>query len=164
MLFLTLLALGVAAGAGLLQIGLEYKFHDKRTRRHRQIRALLVSLLVLSAIGGGALLILDDLEQARDAMERALKVLPGRPDVFNNLGDVYRQAGDRQKALAAFERAVSLKPNYAIARFNLAEVYEAVNVRRAIAEYETYLALIEGIPEEAERAERARQRLKVLTR
>ncbi len=105
-----------------------------------------------------------DLEQARDAMERALKVLPGRPDVFNNLGDVYRQAGDRQKALAAFERAVSLKPNYAIARFNLATVYETVNVRRAIAEYETYLALIEGIPEEAERAERARQRLKVLTR
>ncbi len=105
-----------------------------------------------------------DLEGARDAMEQALKVLPGRPDVLNNLGDVYKQAGDRQKALAAFERAVSLKPNYPIARFNLAEVYETVNVRRAIAEYETYLALSEGIPEEAERADRARQRLKVLTR
>ena len=105
-----------------------------------------------------------DLEGARDAMERALKVLPGRPNVLNNLGDVYQQAGDRPKALAAFERAVSLKPNYAIARFNLAGAYEMVNVKRAIAEYETYLALIEGIPEEAERAERARQRLKVLTR
>ena len=105
-----------------------------------------------------------DLEGARDAMERALKLLPGRPDVFNNLGDVYKQAGDRQKALAAFERAVSLKPNYPLARFNLATAYETINVGRAISEYETYLALIEGLPEEAERAQRARQRLKVLAR
>jgi tetratricopeptide (TPR) repeat protein len=77
---------------------------------------------------------------------------------------VYEELGERQKALALFEKAVALKPNYALARFNLAEAYERVDRRRAIEEYETYLAIVEGMPEEATRARRAEQRLEQLTR
>ena len=104
------------------------------------------------------------LSQAREHIERSLEILPNRPEVLNNLGEVYEELGERQRALALFEKAVALKPNYALARFNLAEAYERVNRRRAIEEYETYLAIVEDIPEEAGRASRAEQRLEQLTR
>jgi hypothetical protein len=49
-----------------------------------------------------------------------------------------------------------------VARFNLAEAYEQVNVKRAIAEYETYLALVEGVEEEQSRAAKAQERVQYL--
>lgn len=104
------------------------------------------------------------LEKARDAMQQSLSVYPSRPEVLNNLGDVYRALGDPQKALEAFQRSVTLRPNYPIARFNLAQAYETINQRRAVTEYETYLALGEGIPEERERLAQAKKRVAELTK
>lgn len=105
-----------------------------------------------------------DLERAKAEMLQSLSIRPNTPEVLNNLGTVYAKLGDKQNALAFFEKAVTLRPNYAIARYNLAEAYESVNHKRAISEYETYLALVQGIPEEADRADRARQKLKTLRR
>lgn len=99
------------------------------------------------------------LDKARDAMQQSLTVYPNRPEVLNNLGDVYRVLGDQKKAFEAFQRAVTLRPNYPIARFNLAQAYETINQRRALTEYETYLALGEGIPEEQERMAQAKKRV-----
>jgi len=99
------------------------------------------------------------LDKARDAMQQSLAVYPNRPEVLNNLGDVYRVLGDQKKSLESFQRAVTLRPNYPIARFNLAQAYETLNQRRAVTEYETYLALGEGIPEEAERVMQAKKRV-----
>ena len=45
---------------------------------------------------------------------------------------------------------------------NLAEAIESTNPKRAITEYETYLALVEGIPEEADRIALVQQRVKAL--
>jgi hypothetical protein len=53
-------------------------------------------------------------------------------------------------------------PHYAIARYNLAEAYEPTNPRRALSEYETYLALVEGIPDETNRIAQVQQRVKTL--
>ncbi|MEE8493320.1 MAG: tetratricopeptide repeat protein [Nitrospirales bacterium] len=113
---------------------------------------------------GLALLAQGDLEQARDEMVKSSEVYPDRAKVLNSLGTVYEKLGDHKKALAAFERAITLKPNYAIARFNLAEAYEGLDVRLAVQEYETYLALASDIPEEAARIQRARERVKALSR
>lgn len=99
------------------------------------------------------------LEAARKAMQQALDIYPNRPDVLNNLGDVYKALGDEKKAMAAFERAVMLRPNYPAARFNMAAAYETINVRRAITEYETYLALGEGVPGEEGRMAQAKKRI-----
>ncbi len=104
------------------------------------------------------------LEQAKASMLQSLTVQPNRPEVLNNLGTVYAKLGERDKAIATFEKSVTLRPNYAIARYNLAEASESVNPKRAISDYETYLALVEGIPEEADRAAQARQRVKALSR
>ena len=102
--------------------------------------------------------------EARAEMERSLAIRPNVPEVLNNLGTVFMKLQDRDKALQVLEKAVTLRPNYPMARFNLAEVYEFINAKRAIAEYETYLALVQGIPEEAARAAQVRERVKALRR
>jgi len=101
-------------------------------------------------------------EKAKTEMLRSLAIRPNTPEVLNNLGTVYSKLGDKANALALFEKAVTLRPNYAIARYNLAEAYEPTNPKRALSEYETYLALVEGIPEEAGRIALVQQRVKAL--
>lgn len=101
-------------------------------------------------------------EKAKGELLQSLAVRPNNPEVLNNLGTVYGKLGEKANALASFEKAVILRPNYAIARYNLAEAIESTNPRRAILEYETYLALVEGIPEEASRIALVQQRVKAL--
>jgi len=103
-----------------------------------------------------------DLEKAKREMLASLALRPNSPEVINNLGYVYGKLGQKQNALASFEKAVLMRPNYAIARFNLAEAIADANPKRAITEYETYLALTEGIPEEADRGALAQTRVKAL--
>ena len=103
-------------------------------------------------------------EAAKASLLKALAIRPNTAEFLNSLGTVYVKLGDRTQAVATFERAVTLRPNYVMARFNLAEAYEQVNPRRAIAEYETYLALVEGVEEEKGRAALARQRVEMLKR
>jgi lipoprotein NlpI len=102
------------------------------------------------------------LEKAKTEMLQSLAIRPNVPEVLNNLGTVHIRLGEKVAALQAFERAVTLRPNYAVARYNLAEASEESNPRRALAEYQTFLALVEGNPEEEARAVRARERVKVL--
>jgi len=104
------------------------------------------------------------LQAARDEMERSLTVRPNTPEVLNNLGAVYAKLGDRDQSIKTLERAVTLRPNYPLARYNLAEAYEAVNAKRAILEYQTYMALVEGMEEEADRMLKAKERVKALKR
>jgi len=101
-------------------------------------------------------------EKAKTEMLQSLTIRPNTPEILNNLGAVYRELGDKANALASFEKAVTLRPNYAIARYNLAEAYEPTNPKRAISEYETYLALVEGVSDEASRITVAQQRVKEL--
>lgn len=103
-----------------------------------------------------------DYKRAEREITEALTLRPNTPDIINNLGDLYVKMGERDKATAAFEKAVSLRPNYPLARFNLAGMYELMNPKRALSEYETYLALVEGVPEEADREAKAKQRVKAL--
>ena len=101
-------------------------------------------------------------EKAKTEMLQSLTIRPSTPEILNNLGTVYSKLGEKANALASFEKAVTLRPNYAIARYNLAEAYEPTNPKRAISEYETYLALAEGVPDEAGRTALVQQRVKAL--
>lgn len=113
---------------------------------------------------GVALMGLGEFARARAEMERSLTLRPNAPEVLNNLGTVLVKLGERDTAIALFEKAVTLRQNYAIARFNLAEAYEASDPRRAIEEYKTYMALVVGIPEEEGRLAQAKKRVEVLQR
>ena len=111
---------------------------------------------------GQSLFGLGQYEQAKAEMLQSLAIRPNTPEILNNLGSTQLKLGDKAGALASFEKAVTLRPNYAIARFNLAEAIEPTNPKRALSEYETYLVLVEGIPEEADRIALVQQRVKKL--
>jgi hypothetical protein len=111
---------------------------------------------------GQSLFGLGQYEPAKVEMLQSLAIRPNTPEILNNLGSTQLKLGDKAGALASFEKAVTLRPNYAIARFNLAEAVEPTNPKRALSEYETYLALAEGIPEEADRMALAKERVKKL--
>lgn len=51
------------------------------------------------------------------------KTSPSSPNTHNNLGDVYGRAGNKLAALAEFQRAIEIKPNYGDAYHNLANTY-----------------------------------------
>ena len=101
-------------------------------------------------------------ENAKTEMLHSLSIRPNIPEVLNNLGTVHVKLGDKAAAIGVFERAVTLRPNYAVARYNLAEASEQTNPKRALAEYETFLALVEDNPEEEARSAQARERIKIL--
>lgn len=102
------------------------------------------------------------LEKAKAELLQSLAIRPNVPEVMNNLGAVHNKLGEKAAAMSLFEKAVILRPNYAMARYNLAEAYEPTNPKRALSEYETFLALVEGIPEEEGRIARVRERIKAL--
>jgi tetratricopeptide (TPR) repeat protein len=102
--------------------------------------------------------------KAKAEMLQSLAIRPNIPEVLNNLGTVHVKLGDKVAAMSLFEKAVVMRPNYAVARYNLAEAYEPTNPKRALAEYETFLALVEGIPDEQARAAYAQERIKALKR
>ena len=103
-----------------------------------------------------------ELKDAQVHLEKSLEIRPNVPEVINNLGSLLAQQKKQAQAVQLFEQAIVLRPNYARARFNLAEALEKVNARRAIEEYETYLALVEGISEEERWISLAEERLKRL--
>ncbi len=103
-------------------------------------------------------------EKAKAELLQSLALRPNIPEVLNNLGTVYVKLGDKTAGLSLFEKAVTLRPNYALARFNLGEVLETTNPKRALSEYETYLAIVEGIPEEADRIAHVKERIEALKR
>jgi len=48
---------------------------------------------------------------------------PSHPPTWNNMGDVYARAGNQEKAVESFQRAISLNPQYADAYHNLGHTY-----------------------------------------
>jgi len=104
------------------------------------------------------------LTEAKQEIEQSLKIRPHAPHVLNSLGTVLIQLDNPSEAIIPLEKAIILKPNYALARYNVAGAYETINRQRAIEQYETYLALVEGIPEESTRAALAKDRLNKLKR
>ncbi len=102
------------------------------------------------------------LPQAVAAMEASLTIRPAIPDVVNHLGKVYALMGDKARATDAFQTAIGLKPNYANAHFNLAEIIEGTQPRRALTAYENYLAYTEDTPGEKARIEKAEKRIEAL--
>ena len=102
------------------------------------------------------------LPQAAAAIATSLKIRPAIPEVVNHLGKVYALMGDKARATEAFQTAIGLKPNYADAHFNLAEIIEDTQPRRALTAYENYLAYTEDTPGEQEQIEKAQKRIAVL--
>ncbi|MDR4495220.1 MAG: tetratricopeptide repeat protein [Nitrospirales bacterium] len=98
-------------------------------------------------------------DEAKNSIEQALSLQPYSATMLNSYGTVLIELKQLQQAIHAYEQALALQPDYAHARFNLAEAFELVNPKRAVQEYETFLILVEGNPQESSKAQLAKQKI-----
>jgi tetratricopeptide (TPR) repeat protein len=101
-------------------------------------------------------------QEAKTALEEALTIQPHAAGILNSYGSILAQLGEMSKAIEIYEQALALRPDYAHARFNLAEAYERLDPKRAIQEYETFLFLAEDKPEESQKIHLAKDKIKAL--
>lgn len=64
-------------------------------------------------------------EEAVKVMEELVKEIPTDPILYNNMGLVYKRAGNTSKALEAYSKALALNPDYPEALNNIGTVYLA---------------------------------------
>ena len=57
--------------------------------------------------------------EAKDYMEKANSINPNLPELNNNLGLVYLNLNEIEKAIKYFQKAISLNKNYLLAYTNL---------------------------------------------
>ncbi|MBW8832433.1 MAG: tetratricopeptide repeat protein [Burkholderiales bacterium] len=86
------------------------------------------------------------LPEAVADFERAVEANPKQPVYLNQLGVSYRQNGQFAKARDAYERAIAIDENYAMAVLNLAILNDMYlwDGKRALELYDRYLALTPG--------------------
>ncbi|MCD6320344.1 MAG: tetratricopeptide repeat protein, partial [Candidatus Desulfofervidaceae bacterium] len=65
-------------------------------------------------------------------LKTIIKDFPHEVKAYNTLGVIYWVQGQTEQAEAVFKKAIEIKPDYSIARFNLARLY----VGKAIIEYQ----------------------------
>jgi tetratricopeptide (TPR) repeat protein len=111
---------------------------------------------------GLALSHLEKLPEAQASMEAALAIQPHASNILNSYGTVLVKRKKITAGIQAYEQALALQPAYAKARFNLATVFESINPKRAIQEYETFIVLAEDNPAETAKVALAKAKIKTL--
>ena len=94
----------------------------------------------------------DDDDAARAALDAALAIDPEHAAALNQLGMLLRRNGNFLEAEAAYMKAVTVSPDYALAHYNLGVLNELYLQRLDVAlhHFETYQALV-GEDEQVER-------------
>lgn len=102
-------------------------------------------------------------EEALRDLDRALEINPRHEGAYNHRGLVHTALERYDRALADFDEALKIDPDYHEVYANKAEAYERKGSKReAVEAYREFLRRASS-PREARRAERARERLRVLT-
>jgi len=83
-------------------------------------------------------------EAAKSALEAALALNPSHPAALNQLGMLLRRNGKFLEAEAAYLKAVTVSPDYALAHYNLGVLNELYLQRLDVAlqHFETYQKLV----------------------
>ena len=69
----------------------------------------------------------NNLQDAQNYYQKVLKIDPNYVSALNNLGIIFQDLEENQKATECFEKAVKINPNYADAHNNLGLIYNKLN-------------------------------------
>lgn len=85
-----------------------------------------------------------DDDSAKAAIDAALALQANNPAALNQLGMLLRRNGNFPEAEAAYLKAVTVSPDYALAHYNLGVLYELYLQRldMALQHFETYQSLV----------------------
>jgi len=100
--------------------------------------------------------------EAKASIEKALAIQPHAANILNSYGTVLVKLEKIPAGIQAYEQALALQPAYAQARFNLAKVFELINPKRAIQEYETFIVLAGDNPDETAKVAIAKAKITTL--
>ncbi|MGD8785472.1 MAG: tetratricopeptide repeat protein [Thioalkalispiraceae bacterium] len=84
-------------------------------------------------------------DKAEEHVQTALAKNPNMPQALNLAGYLASRKGEINKAKGLYEKAISEKPDYALAHYNLALLYDIYlqNLVKAVEHYQRYLSLID---------------------
>ena len=87
----------------------------------------------------------DDLQAAENSLTDALIIDPEHAAALNQLGMLLRRQGKFQEAEAAYLKAVTASPDYALAHYNLGVLNDLYlrQLEDALLHYERYLELVD---------------------
>jgi tetratricopeptide (TPR) repeat protein len=100
--------------------------------------------------------------EAVNAYRRAIELDPHAVEARMGLGEVFEEKGLYKEAMEEYRRVIELDARHTGAMYNLALVYEKVDPREAIAQWERYIALASQLPAEKDWVDVARQHLRKL--
>jgi tetratricopeptide (TPR) repeat protein len=86
----------------------------------------------------------EDLQNARAAVDAALRIDPEFAPALNQSGVLFRKSGNFSEAEAAYLKAVTVRPDYPLAHYNLGVLYELYFQRlgAALQHFERYRELV----------------------
>ena len=86
----------------------------------------------------------EDDEATREAIDKALELNPNHPEALNQLGMLLRRNGNFLEAEAAYMKAVTVSPDYALAHYNLGVLNELYlqRLESALHHFEVYQGLV----------------------
>lgn len=81
-------------------------------------------------------------KDAEGLYKRTLAYAPNDAALYNNLGNVYNNRKEREKAVSAYKKAIEIDPNHVDAHYNLGTVYHLLKRKEeAMAEYKKTLEI-----------------------
>lgn len=109
---------------------------------------------------GDNLFDLDDFQRSVDAYRKALEIDDGDPNVWTDMGIMYRRIGNPIDAIGAFDEAIKRSATHALSRLNkgVVYVYDLKDLEQGAQAFEEYLKLDPN----GERADQVRSELEVI--
>lgn len=85
----------------------------------------------------------NNLSKASTDLQKAIKRDPAMPQAYNLKGYIDKQQGKITQAIKDYQQAIAKKPDYALAHYNLALLYDVYlqDVPKAVDNYKRYLTL-----------------------
>lgn len=96
------------------------------------------------------------------AYKRAIELDANSLEARMGLGEIFEEKGLYKEAIAEYHRVIEIDGRHTGAMYNLAIVYEKIDPREAIAQWERYIALASQVPSEKDAVDTARQHLRKL--